>query len=158
MFTMHPSGRVPDMIGSPVVRIRRANSQWSHVIGYGANGANLEKPLGVSNDLGIAGMIGGFGRNYSTTDLRIMFANIFGEFDFGAGRSEDQNFAGIADGVQHLFKKYIAFMNMAAADRIGLVMNIPRPQVRVQDDLVKAGETKVEDSGLQMLDPDDSVR
>jgi hypothetical protein len=30
--------------------------------------------------------------------------------------------------------------------------------VGVQDDLVEAGETEVKDPGLQMVDPDDSVK
>jgi hypothetical protein len=127
------------------------------VIGDGANGANLEMPLGVGNDLGIAGMIGGFNRDYSTTNLRIMFANIVGEFDFGADRSEDQDFTGIADGIQYLFLEFSAFMDVAAADRIGLVMYMPLRREAVQDDLVEAGETEVEDPGLQMVNPDDSV-
>jgi hypothetical protein len=37
-----------------------------------------------------------------------MFANIFGEFGFRTRRSEDQDFAGIADGVQHLFREFLA--------------------------------------------------
>jgi len=73
-------------------------------------------PLRTGDDLGIAGMVGGFNRNDSTADLRIVFANIFGEFDFGAGRSEDQDCAGIADGLQHLFQEFLAFMDKAAAD------------------------------------------
>ena len=99
-------------------------------------------------------MVGGFNRNYSTAGLRIMFANIFGEFDFSAGWSEDQNFAGIADGVQYMFQEFSAFMDMAAADRIGLVMNMPR----WQDDFIQTGKAEVEDPGLQMVDPDDRVK
>jgi hypothetical protein len=120
--------------------------------------ADLEVPFRVGDNLRIAGMVGGFNRNYSIADLRIMFANVFGEFDFSAGRSEDQDFAGIADGVQHLFQEFLAFMDMAAADRIGLVMNMPRWQVGVQDDFIETGKTEVEDPGLQMVDPDDRVK
>jgi hypothetical protein len=103
-------------------------------------------------------MVGGFNRNYSTADLRIVFANIFGEFGFRTRRSEDQDFAGVADGVQHLFQEFLAFMGMAAADRIGLVMNMPRRHVGMQDHLIKAGKAAVEDPGLQVVDPDDRVK
>jgi len=96
-----------------------------------ARDADFEVPFRVGDNLGVAGMVGGFNRSYSTADLRIMFANIFGEFDFSAGRSEDQDFAGIADGVQHLFQEFLAFMDMAAADRIGLVMDMPGRHVGV---------------------------
>ena len=35
--------------------------------------ADLEVPFCVGDNLRIAGMVGGFNRNYSTADLRIMF-------------------------------------------------------------------------------------
>lgn len=51
----------------------------------------------------------------------------------------------------------MAFMNMTAAYRIGLVMNVSRRHVRVKDNLIETGKTKVEDLGLQVIDPDDRV-
>jgi hypothetical protein len=120
--------------------------------------ADLEVPFRVGDNLRIAGVVGGFNRNYSTADLRIMLANIFGEFDFRAGRSEDQDLAGIADGVEHLFQEFFAFMDMAAANRIGLVMNMSRRHVRVQDHLIEAGKAEVKDPGLQVVDPNDCVK
>ena len=120
--------------------------------------ANLEMSLRVGDDLGIAGMVGGFNRDDSTAYCRIVPANIFCEFDFSAGRSEDEDFAGIAHGVQHLFQEFLAFMDVAAADRIGLVMNMPRRHVGMKDDLIEAGKTEMEDPGLQMVDPDDRVK
>jgi hypothetical protein len=115
-----------------------------------ARDADLEVLFCIGDNLRFAKMVGGFNRNYSTAGLRIMFANIFSEFDFSAGWSEDQNFAGIADGVQYMFQEFSAFMDMAAADRIGLVMNMPRWQVGVQDDFIETGKAEVEDPGLQM--------
>ena len=122
-----------------------------------ARDGDLEVPFRVGDNLGIAGMVGGFHGDYSTTDLRIIFSNILGEFDFGAGRSKDQNLAGIADGVQHLFKEFLAFLGVAAADRVGLVMNMPCRHVGMQDDLIEAGKAEVEDPSLQVIDPDDRV-
>jgi hypothetical protein len=103
-------------------------------------------------------MVGGFNRDNSTADCRIVLANIFCEFDFIAGRSEDQDFSGIADGVQHLFQEFLAFMDMAAADRVGLVMNMPRRHVGMQDDFIEAGKAEMEDPSLQVIDPDDRVK
>ena len=128
------------------------------MIGGRADDANLEMALRVGDDLGITGMVGGFNRNDSTADCRIMLTNIFGEFDFSAGRSEDKDFAGIAHGVQHLLQEFFAFMDVAAADRIGLVMNMPRRDVGMKDDLIEAGKTEMEDPRLQMVDPDDRVK
>jgi hypothetical protein len=128
------------------------------LIGGRADDANLEMSLCVGDDLRIARMVGGFDRDDSTADYRIVHANIFCEFDFGAGRSEDQYFAGTADGIQHLFQEFLAFMDVAAADRVGLVMNMPRRHVGMKDDLIEAGETEMEDPRLQMVDPDDRVK
>lgn len=36
-------------------------------------------------------------------------------------------------------------------------MNMPCRHLGVQDDLISAGETEVEYSGLQMVDPDDRM-
>ena len=46
---------------------------------------------------------------------------------------------------------------MVAVSGIGLVMNMPCRHLGVQDDLISAGETEVEYSGLQMVDPDDRM-
>lgn len=51
----------------------------------------------------------------------------------------------------------MAFMNTTAAYRIGLVMNVSRRHVRVKDNLIETGKTKVEDLGLQVIDPDDRL-
>jgi hypothetical protein len=48
-------------------------------------------------------------------------------------------------------------MHMAAADRVGLVMDVARLQMRMQVDLVGAGQSDVEYLGLFMIDPDDRV-
>ena len=46
---------------------------------------------------------------------------------------------------------------MTATYRIGLVMNMPRRHLGVQDDLLNARETGVENPGLQMVKSDDRV-
>jgi hypothetical protein len=49
-------------------------------------------------------------------------------------------------------------MDMAAADRVGLVMNMPRRHVGMKDDLIEAGKAEMEDPSLQVVDPDDRVK
>ena len=46
---------------------------------------------------------------------------------------------------------------MAAADRIGLVMQMTGRQVRMQRDFVGAAEAQMEDAGLRMVEPDHGV-
>jgi len=127
------------------------------LIGGRTNDANPEMSLRVSDDFGIAGMVGGFDRDYSVADLRTMFANIFGQLGFCARRSKNQDFAGIADGIHDLFEEMLAFMDMPAANRIGLGMNMPRRHVGMKNNLIGAGEAEMEDVGLHMVDPDGRV-
>jgi len=127
------------------------------LIGAGTSNPDLEMALRVSDDFGIAGMVGGFDRDYSIADLWLTFANIFSEFGFRTRRSQDQDFAGIADGIQNLLEEWLAFVDMPAADRIGFVMNMPRRHLGVKDNLIGAGKAEVKNAGLLMVDPDDGV-
>lgn len=68
----------------------------------GADDANLEMPLRIGDDLAIGGMISSLNGNNSAADVRVPFANAFGELGFFAGWSKDQDFAGIADGIQNV--------------------------------------------------------
>jgi hypothetical protein len=138
----------------PIVKRSSTDATPSCLIGD-ARDADLEVPFRIGDNLGIAGMVRGFNGDYSTTDLRIIFSNILGEFDFGAGRSKDQNLAGIADCVQHPFKEFLAFLGVAAADRVGLVMNMPRRHVGMQDDLIEAGKSRGGRPEPAVIDPGD---
>ena len=68
----------------------------------GADDANLEMPLRIGDDFAIGGMISSFNGNNSAADVWVLFANVFGELSFCAGRSKDQYFASIADGIQNV--------------------------------------------------------
>jgi hypothetical protein len=127
------------------------------LIAAGTNNTDLEMPLREGDDFGIGGMIRGFDRDYSIADLWLMFANIFSEFGFRTRGSQDQDLAGIADGIQNLLEELLAFMDMPAADRIGFVMNMPRRHLGVKDNLIGAGKAEVKNAGLLMVDPDDGV-
>jgi len=79
---------------------------------------------GISHDLAVAGVVGSFNRNDTIADFRVLFAQIFGEFCLRAGGSNDQDFAGIADGVHHLREKFLVGRGIPAADRVGLVEGV----------------------------------
>ena len=87
-------------------------------------------PLGIGHDLAIAGMIGSFHGNDAAADGWVSLAQIFGEFCLRAGRANDEDFAGIADGVHHLAKKLLVQPGMTAAYRVGLMVKVSRGQVR----------------------------
>jgi hypothetical protein len=83
-------------------------------------------------------MIGSFDGNDVVTDFRVLLAEIFGEFRLRAGRANDQDFAGIADGVHHLPKKLLVESNMTAPCRVGFVVKVFRGHVGMQDNFVFA--------------------
>lgn len=70
--------------------------------GRGAHDTNPEISFRIRDDLSIGGMIGRFNSHNSTADCRVLLANIFGELDFRDRWSKDQDFAGVADGIQNL--------------------------------------------------------
>lgn len=121
-------------------------------------GRHPEILLGIGHDLGIGGMIGRFHRDDAIGGLRVLVAEIFGKLGLGTGRADNKDFTGAADGVHHLPKKLPIQSDMTAADRIGLVVEVPRRHVRMQDDLVGAGQADVENFGLRMVDPDDRMK
>ena len=59
-------------------------------------------PLRIGDDPAIDGMIGSLNGNNSAADVRVLFANVFGELSCCAGWSEYQYFAGIADGIRNV--------------------------------------------------------
>jgi len=79
---------------------------------------------GVRHDLAVAGVIGSFDRDDAIADFRVLFAEILGEFRLRAGRANNQDFAGIVDGVHHLRKKLLVESNMTAPDRVRLVVKV----------------------------------
>jgi hypothetical protein len=102
-------------------------------------GSDFEMLLGVCHDLAVAGVVGGFDGNDAIADFRMLFAEIFGEFRLRAGGANDQDFAGIADGVHRLRKKLLVESNMTAPGRVRLVVKVSRGHVRMQDNLVFPG-------------------
>jgi hypothetical protein len=94
---------------------------------------------GVRHDLAVAGVIGSFDGNDAIADFRVLFAEIFGEFRLRAGRANDQDLAGITDGVHRLREKLLVESNMTAPGRVRLVVKVFRGQVWMQDNLVFAG-------------------
>src|SRR5579859_8624 len=122
-----------------------------------SGGSEFEILFGISHDFAVGGVIGSLDRNDAVADLRILFANELCEVRLGAGRTDDEDFAGVADGVHGLRQKFLVKADMAAADRIGFVVEVPCRHVRMQHKLVGARQTDVKNLGLGMIDPDDRV-
>ena len=103
-------------------------------------------------------MVGGFDAGDPIANLWIVPADVARKLGLGAGGTDDQHFACVADGLHHLRKKFLVRRGMAAADRAGLVMQMARGQMRMQDDLVVARQPDMKDAGLRVVDPDDRVK
>jgi hypothetical protein len=95
--------------------------------------------LGIGDDLAVARVVGSFHRDDALGDLRVLLSEKFGQFGFRAGRTDDHDFAGVAQGTRHLREKLLVGCGVAAADRVGLVMKVSRGEMRMQDDLIVAG-------------------
>jgi hypothetical protein len=113
--------------------------------------------LGIGHDLAIARMVGSFDRNDTFADFWVLVAEIFGKFRLRVGGANNQDFAGIGDDVHHLRKKLLVQAGMTAADRIGLMVDVPRREVRMQGNLVFARQADVKNLSLRMVDPNDGV-
>jgi len=120
----------------------------------GAQHTNVELLLRAGHDLAVAGMIGSFHADNLFADLRPLFTQILGKRGLGTGGAI-QDYAGIAHGVRDALHHFLVFVNVAAAHRIGLVMDMTGLQVRMLVDLIGFGETNVEHLGLLVVDPDD---
>src|SRR4030081_1841166 len=69
--------------------------------------SDLKIILGVSDNLAVAGVVGSFDCNDAIADMRVLFAEVLGKLRLRVGGADDQDFAGIADGVHHLCKKLL---------------------------------------------------
>jgi len=105
----------------------------------------------------VAEVVGSFDGNDAIADFRVLFAEIFGEFRLGAGRANDKDFAGIADGVHHLRKKFLVKSGMTAADRVGLVMNVLGRMVGMQNQSFDICRIEMEHAGFTMINPDNGM-
>jgi hypothetical protein len=102
-------------------------------------------------------MVGGIDRNNAIPDLRVLVAQIPGKLRLCAGRADDQDLAGVADGIHHLRKKLLVEPDMPATYRVSLVVDVPPRLVWEHGNFVIAGQTNMKDLGLRMVDPDDRV-
>jgi len=64
----------------------------------------------------------------------------------------------VADRVRDLREKLLVRRSVAAADRVGLVVEVLRLQVGMQRHLVLTSQADVKDPGLAVVDPDDCVK
>lgn len=111
----------------------------------------------MRDDLAIAGMIRRFHGDDAIADFRFMATKIFDKFGLRQRRANDQDLGRIADSIHYLPQKLDVRRRVAAADRGGFVIKLPRWQLRMQHHLVLAQEPDVKDASLGMVDPNDRV-
>jgi len=114
--------------------------------------------LGIGDDFAVGRMVGRLDGDDSLGDLGRMRADVIGKLRLGAGRADDQDFAGIGERLGDLGIKPFLGRGVTAAHRAGLVMNVPCRQMRMQRGFVRAAETDMEDLRLRMVDPNHGVK
>jgi hypothetical protein len=118
----------------------------------------LEIMSGVSDELRVAWMIDRLDADDLVHQLRIVLADVLDELGLGIGRTSYQNRAGVGNRLRHRLQKRMIFGGMAAADGIGLVVDVPGRMIRVQYQLVDVGWAEMENAAFMVIDPDDGMK
>jgi hypothetical protein len=82
---------------------------------------------------------------------------VLDQLRFGVRRAGDEYELRRCQGGCDIVQEGLIFGRMAAADGIGLVMNVSRRIVRVDDDLIGLKPVEIENASFAMIDPDDRV-
>jgi hypothetical protein len=111
-----------------------------------------------SDDLTVGRVI----QRFDTLNLGFEAWSVFGdmlhEHGFFAGRSGDENSSSVRQRIGDILKVGLVFCSVAAADRIRLVVNVAHRVFWAYDSCIPIRSVEMEDAGLVMVDPYDSVK
>ena len=82
-------------------------------------------------------MIDGFDASDQLHQFRIMLVNVLHEFGLGIARAGDQHRAGIGDRLDDGVQEVLVGRGVAAADRVGLVMDVLGRIIRMQNQFIR---------------------
>ena len=91
---------------------------------------------GVGDKFPVGRMVDGLNARDLGTQRRHMSFDMLDEFNFGICRSCDQDGTRIGDGLCHALQKLLILRRVAAANAVGLVVNVARGIVREQHEVV----------------------
>ena len=93
----------------------------------------------------------------ATGDVGIMARYMRGQFRFGAGRTSDQDRLCIGDRLRDLLEEFVVQGRIATANRVGLVVDVARWIVWMEDHAIDLGRIEIEDLCFSMINPDNRV-
>ena len=120
--------------------------------------SSFEIFAGQRHQLAIAGMINRFNCGDAFGNLGVMRCEVMHQFSFGVGRAGDENGATARQGVGHLVEVGDIRGLMAAADGVGLVVNMLRGMIRMDDQLFNIIFAEIKNLGFAVINPDDGVK
>ena len=109
----------------------------------------------VGHQLAVGRMIERLHRRDTRQQLRRMLLDMLEQLVLGVRRAADQDRARVTDGLHHRVEESLVLGSVAAADRIGLVMDMPCGAVRVDHVTLDLIRIEMKHAGLVVIDPDD---
>jgi hypothetical protein len=103
-------------------------------------------------------MIQRFHRRNSRYQQRLMALDVLEQFVLGIGWSADQHRTGSADGLHDLVEEMLILGAVAAADRMGLVMDVAARLLGVYHGALGVIGIEMEHPRLVVIDPDYCVK
>jgi hypothetical protein len=82
---------------------------------------------------------------------------MFDEFCFRVRRPRDEYSSGTRNGVCHVLKEILVLRRVAAADAVGLMVNVARRVLWVQHDAIDLCNVEMKDARFAVVDPNDGV-
>ena len=89
-------------------------------------------------------------------DVGMTARHMRGHFRFGAGRTRDQDRLCIGDCLRDLLEELLV-QGRATADRVGLVVDVSRWIVWMEDHVIDLGRVEIEDLCFSVINPDNRV-
>ena len=118
---------------------------------------SLEIGPGVGDEFTIGWVVDRLdARNLGLQRWRMLF-DVLDQFRLGIGWPRDEHGACIGDGLGHVLQEGVVLRRVATSDAVGLVVNMARRMIGLEDQTIDLGLIEMKDPGFMMVDPDDGV-
>jgi hypothetical protein len=112
---------------------------------------------GMVDEFSICGMVDCFDARYSGVQARRMFFDVLDEFRLRICGSRDEDGSGVGKALRHAPKKFVVIRIVAAANAVGLVMNVACRMFRAQHQPFDIGNVEMKDTSLSVINPHDRM-
>ncbi len=103
-------------------------------------------------------MVDGFDARHAHGKIGLVRRQMFRQLVLGAGRPDDQDRARPGESLGDVIEEILVDRRMAAADRVGLGVQMHHPVVGMDHGTVDLVGIEVKDLRFVMIDPDDGVK